>query len=232
MATRWRGLSWIGQVVGIACLIGLAAPDGVAAAGPKGPKQEQKQQRKLERELERQADAQVGRTRVIVVLKPGVDPSQHVKELGGKIVRQLKLIDAIVVDLPAGKIRKLAEQTDLVSLHFDRPVKGNSNRAAVTIGARAIQSELGYDGAGVGVAVIDSGIANWHDDLILPRAASSRVRTVGGQRVTAFVDFVNDNPVPYDDNGHGTHVAGIIAGNGYDSYGSRAGSRRARTSSA
>ena len=55
-----------------------------------GPKQEQKQQRKLERELERQADAQAGRTRVIVVLKPGVDPSQHVKELGGKIVRQLE----------------------------------------------------------------------------------------------------------------------------------------------
>ena len=83
----------------------------------------------------------MGRTRVIVVLKPGVDPSQHVKELGGRIVRQLKVIDAIVVDLPAGKIRKLAEQTDLVSLHFDRPVKGHSNRAAVTIGARAVQSD-------------------------------------------------------------------------------------------
>ena len=92
----------------------------------------------------------------------------------------------------------------------------------MTIGARAIQSDWGYDGAGVGVAVIDSGITNWHDDLTY-QGSSSRVRTVGGQRVTAFVDFVNDNPVPYDDNGHGTHVAGIIAGNGYDSYGSRAG---------
>jgi hypothetical protein len=134
MATRWRGFSWIGRAVSIACLIGLAAPGTVAAAGPRGSKQERKQT-KLERELELQADALVGRTRVIVMLKPGVDPSQHVKELGGKIVRQLRIIDAIVVDLPVGQIRKLAERPDLVSLHFDREVQGQASASPSSIRA-------------------------------------------------------------------------------------------------
>ena len=76
-----------------------------------------------------------------------------------------------------------------------------------------MRQELGLDGAGIGIAVIDSGIA-YHDDL----ADAS-----GPQRVDRFVDFVGGQSTPYDDYGHGTHVAGIIAGNGYDSDGKRTG---------
>ena len=76
-----------------------------------------------------------------------------------------------------------------------------------------VRSTFGYDGAGIGVALIDSGVTPWHDDL----------QGASGQRVTAFVDFVNDATQAYDDYGHGTHVAGIVAGNGHDSGGSRAG---------
>jgi subtilisin family serine protease len=64
------------------------------------------------------------------------------------------------------------------------------------------------------VAIVDSGITSWHDDLSDPATA---------QRVDRFVDFVNGRALAYDDHGHGTHVAGIVAGNGHDSSGARSG---------
>ncbi len=105
----------------------------------------------------------------------------------------------------------------MASIHEDRPVSAHLATTALTVGARAVQLD-GYTGAGVGVAVIDSGVTSWHDDL-----SGGGAYSYGNQRVARFVDFVNGHSTPYDDNGHGTHVAGIIAGNGYDSLGWRAG---------
>ena len=62
---------------------------------------------------------------------------------------------------------------------------------------RAPQS-LGVDGSGIGVATIDSGISAEHE-------------TIATGRVVHWMDFVTHQDVPYDDYGHGTHVAGIIA---------------------
>src|SRR5436190_1162258 len=68
---------------------------------------------------------------------------------------------------------------------------------------------FGFTGRGVSVAVIDSGITTWHDDLTAG-LSTSRLLPYGNQRVTRFVDFVNGQRLPYDDHGHGSHVAGII----------------------
>ena len=64
-----------------------------------------------------------------------------------------------------------------------------------------------YTGKSIGIAVLDTGIYP-HEDFILP-----------SDRIAAFRDFVHRQPAPYDDNGHGTPVCGIIAGNGRRSEG-------------
>ena len=89
-----------------------------------------------------------------------------------------------------------------------------------------VRRSFGLTGKGIGVAVIDSGITAWHDDLYLTDPESPR----SDPRVVHFRDFTaDDNPgiwasdQPTDAYGHGTHVAGVIAGNGFDSDGHRLG---------
>lgn len=62
-------------------------------------------------------------------------------------------------------------------------------------------------GQGIGVAVMDTGICG-HMDFGEEKS-----------RILAFQDFINHREIMYDDNGHGTHVSGIIGGNGNASRG-------------
>jgi subtilisin family serine protease len=62
-------------------------------------------------------------------------------------------------------------------------------------------NDEGYDGEGVIIGIVDSGIDLTHPDL-------------DHINVTAWVDYVKEEQEPYDDNGHGTHIAGIIAAQG------------------
>src|SRR5688572_21767177 len=86
-----------------------------------------------------------------------------------------------------------------------QPARGSFVRRA-----RAADN-LGFDPsrAGIAVAIIDSGIQP-HADLPL-------------SRIRAFKDFVSGAEAPVDNCGHGTHVAGIIGGDGRSSNGLYAG---------
>lgn len=132
---------------------------------------------------------------------------------------RLALIDGYVLDMPERALSMLDSLPDVESAHEDRPVWATDVISAETVGAVEVQRS-GLSGEGVTVAVIDSGIATWHDDLTVE---GPRPPTWGNQRVAAFVDLVQGWETPYDDEGHGSHVAGIIAGNGVDSAGRQVG---------
>lgn len=212
----------------IAVLAVVTGPSSAIAGGPPPGGQASRVDRvgqtdhpKLDRHLNDRAGHH-GWSRVIITAHPSADVSKDVVRLGGRLGRRLALIYGRVVELPNAMLQKLADHPGIVRIDHDRPTGGLMSRVSTLTGARTVHRTYGFDGAGVGVAVIDSGITSWHDDLTYD-GLNSMVHTNGGQRVAAFVDFVNGSPAPYDDNGHGTHVSGIIAGNGYDSRGDHVG---------
>lgn len=84
------------------------------------------------------------------------------------------------------------------------------NRAASIIHlAEATKQNL--TGRGIGIAILDTGIG-YHPDLFAANGFA-------GSPLVYFSDYVNQKPEYYDDNGHGTHIAGIIAGSGVKSGG-------------
>ena len=174
---------------------------------------------KLDSELTGRANGRnlVSTTRVIVTLQPGAALPAEFKKFArdGK----LDLINGQVLDLPNGVLKQLAAHPNVFRVHYDRPTAMHNYRTSVTVGGRII-NQYGLKGTGIGVAIIDSGIATFHDDLT---NTSSTLYPYGNQRVSKFVDFVNGRTLPYDDNGHGSHIAGTLAGNGYDSKGLKAG---------
>ena len=165
---------------------------------------------KLDRELRDRARSARGSSRVILRLHPGVSADTAIRGLRGTIGRRLASVGGQVAYVPDSALLALTRVPGLIDVSLDRRVHGTLERTGATVGAGWVRDTLGYDGTGVGIAIIDSGVANWHDDL-------------GSSRVTRFVDFVNYQSSAYDDYGHGTHVAGIIAGNGHDSEGRRRG---------
>ena len=165
---------------------------------------------KLDLSLRRRAEAPRRMARVIVRTGDVRATEALIVSLGGRVGRHLTGIEAIVAEVPESGLQALAAAPAVRGVSADRRLEGTLERTGAAIGARWVTENLGVDGTGVGVAIIDSGVARAHDDL-------------GGNRVVHFVDFADFQSQPHDGYGHGTHVAGIIAGNGYDSDGARKG---------
>lgn len=132
---------------------------------------------------------------------------------GGMLKRQLGLTNAAVYSLPPAVIAALANNPNVKYATPDRVLQGALEFAEPTTNAN-IALQYGFNGTGIGVAVIDSGVLASHPDLQSSNNSQSRV--VYSQ------SFVPNDPSSGDAYGHGTHVAGIVSGNGTASSGGNA----------
>jgi serine protease AprX len=110
---------------------------------------------------------------------------------------------------PNGLEEMLSSCKHIRRIYLNREVKALLNVAVPSANAKnVVRNNTALTGNGVTIAIVDTGIYS-HQDL--------------SGRIINFVDFINNRPDPYDDNGHGTHCAGDAAGNGAASSSKYAG---------
>jgi serine protease AprX len=162
--------------------------------------------------------------RVIIAVLPGTRSAvrSHLKGDGDEVLAEFPGIDALNARVRGRNLLSLENNPAVLSVSVDAEVRpdagGATDRGVPHVPDRALKyysglrAQLGLTGSnnageGITVAVIDSGIAPLTDFA---------------GRIKAFIDFTRTNtPVPsatpYDDYGHGTHVAGLIGSSGADS---------------
>lgn len=149
------------------------------------------------------------------------DVSMLEREVGFIHQWDLPLIDAVAGRIPHDLILETTTLPGVVMLELDGILQVQNGDAAVVHEVDLAQQQTGYDGAGVTVAVIDTGIDSLHVGL----DDQDDDNSTNDPKVIAFYDAVN-NPdktngteiQAYDDQGHGTHCAGTVAGTGAPTF--------------
>ena len=146
-------------------------------------------------------------------------------------IKSIKLVNAIAANITPDAIALLANRSEVSKIELDEiiyivPNQELSSEEANTsstmqnltstnawgvdkIGAPAVW-QRGINGDGIIVAVVDTGVDAQHSDLDDLDDNSN----TNDPKVIGWIDYVNSHASPYDDHGHGTHVAGTISGTG------------------
>ena len=187
-------------------LLAVSALTGLTTLTPALAEAGQQEGARLSRDLA--AHLASGSTEPVQVILQG--GQIRVQELALRYNLQIKrlLSSGGVIEVNAGQLDALSRDPEVGQLTADAVVQ--PTLAVTTQSTGAEQAWAGLDGIGrvtgrgIGIAVIDSGIASHHDLE---------------DRVVVSVDFTEGGGRGEDEYGHGTHVAGIIAGNNRGGYG-------------
>ena len=147
----------------------------------------------------------------VVMLQAGAElPDQFRRYVSG---RKIRIINGYALNnVPVGQLTALALHANIHRVYSNRATAKHDALSSAAVYANAYDAKnqinnqfYGYTGAGVTVAFIDSGFTGYPTADLL----NARVR---------FVDIMNGGtvatPWSHDENGHGTHVAGIVGGTG------------------
>lgn len=134
---------------------------------------------------------------------PGPAEKRLVEKHGGQVKRTFRIVNAVSASLPAAAAMRVRNEAGVISVVADGKVEAHDLEK--TWGVKRIQCGPVHAGmvgppvlgTGVKVAIVDTGIDYTHPEL--------RLNYAGGY------DFANNDSNPYDDDGHGTHVAGTVA---------------------
>lgn len=131
---------------------------------------------------------------------------KKITNLKGTVIHSIKSIGIITASLSSRSIERLLEFPEVEYICFDSYAHlcGMSISSANNI---RISERFKLNGKGIGIGLIDTGVYP-HEDLLIPT-----------NKIKYFLDVTTEITHPYDDNGHGTFMAGILCGSGYCSDG-------------
>jgi serine protease AprX len=156
----------------------------------------------------------------------GAQLAGAIQDLGAGTV-SFNNLDSVGVLATADQINAMASRTGVSAIYANRQLTFFMPEANSFIGADTVWNSLGITGKGVGIAILDTGIDGTHPDLAFGSKTVQNVKIVFNQTDVfstrgkpatkpLFVEGLADTD---SSSGHGTHVAGIAAGDGAASGG-------------